>query len=346
MARLLPVLLLAFMARPLGAQAREEHRWTVSRPDARGPASVSEDRTLLAGETQVTLTFSHLRREGEGDGADSLSAGQVLSSYEVSQARLLTQGLRVDLLVGVTGNFTVGASTALTRKLLDNVTRAEGEPERLFPFQMEASGLQDVQIHALYRLHEGGPVRVHLQGGLSVPVGAIDGEAVTPITGSAPAQLPYDLQLGSGTFDLLPGFTLNVQNPKASLGVQVKGVLRLGENDRGWKLGNVLQGHVWAGYYRSRWASAYLGASVSRWGTVRGSDPGLDPRVSPAHDPRTQGGWKVEIPLGFNFVVPPGRFGGHRLSMEFLTPVHQELDGPQLRHRWSLVLAWQRSLAF
>ncbi len=343
-----PVLLLVAFAlvQPLNAQVNPEYRWTSNRPDAQGPASLSHDRTLSSGEIQVALKYFRYQMQGQGVGTDSLTTGQVLRLFDVAPSRMLTQGVSVDLHVGVTQHLTVAASGRFATKTMDNLTGLSGASNVFLFYQMEASGLQDVEVNLLYNVYDRGPMRVHVHGGVSLPVGAIDVDAVTPLSDPTSAQLPYPLQLGSGTFDLLPGFTFNVQNEKASLGVQARGTIRLGENERGWRLGDTFEGTVWGGFYRSRWVSASMGGRYSSWGNVRGFDEGLDPNESPAHNTLSQGGWRVDLPLGFNIVVPPGRFEGHRLGLEFVVPLHQDLDGPQLRHSWSLVAGWQKSVWF
>lgn len=341
------LVLVAFaFVQPLGAQVAPEHRWTPNRPDAQGPVGLSEDRTLSAGEIQLAVKYFHTQMRGQGSGSDSLAVNQVLRFFDVAPSQMLTQGFSLDVLFGVTRHLSVAASGTFARKTMDNLAGLGGQTNMFLLYQTEASGLQDVKVNALYNVYDRGPMRLHLQGGVSIPVGAIDVDAVTPISDPAPSQLPYALQLGSGTFDLLPGFTLNIQNEKASLGVQGKGTIRLGENDRGWRLGDAFEGTVWGGFYTSTWISTSLGGRFSSWGNVEGFDEDLDPNQSPAHSNLTQGGWRVDLPVGLNLVVPPGRFAGHRLGVEFTIPLHQDLDGPQLRHRWSLVAGWQKSVSF
>jgi hypothetical protein len=341
------LLFLAFACvQPLGAQVIPDYRWTPDRPDAQGPVGLSETRTLGAGEVQVEIKYFHFQSRGQGAGRDSLTLNQVLRSFDVAPHEMLTQGVAVDLLFGVTRHFTVAASGTFARKTMDNLAGLDGQSNMFLFYQTEASGLQDVKVNALYNVYDRGPMRVHVHGGVSIPVGAIDADAVTPLSEPTPTQLPYALQMGSGTFDLLPGATLNIQNEKASLGVQTRGTIRLGENDRGWRLGDTFEGTVWAGFHNSQWISASLGGRFSSWGNVEGFDAGLNPNESPAHNTLTQGGWRVDLPVGINVVVPPGRFGGNRFGLEFTIPLHQDLDGPQLRHRWSLVAGWQKSISF
>jgi hypothetical protein len=283
---------------------------------------------------------------GQGVGTDSLPVGQVLNFFDVVQEEMVTQAVALDLLWGVTSHLTLSATGTFGKKRMDNLSPVEGQSSVFLFYQTEATGLEDVRVNAIYNVFEGRSMRVHVQGGVSVPVGSIDTDDETPFSGSGSEQLPYRQQLGSGTVDLLPGVTFNIQNEKASLGLQGTATIRLGENDRGWTLGNHYEGNIWAGFPFTDWASASLGARYSNWGNVDGFDDDLNPNESPAHNTLTQAGWRVDLPVGLNLVMPPGRFGGNRFGLEFLIPIHQNLEGPQLMHDWSIVAGWQKSVSF
>ena len=53
------------------------------------------------------------------------------------------------------------------------------------------------------------------------------------------------MQLGSGTYDLLPGLTYLGQSDEWSWGVQTIETLRLGRNDEGYTLGDNLMATGW-----------------------------------------------------------------------------------------------------
>jgi hypothetical protein len=310
--------------------------------------SVTEGRILPRGAMQVGARYLMTDMSGQGFGTDSVTVGQVfnLFGFDVAPSDQVIHSFALDVLWGATDRITLSARGTFAQKTMDHLAVLEDQPNAFLFYQTEASGLQDIQVSALFDALSTGPIRFHLQGGVSVPVGAIDSEDITPLSDPAPAQLPYSQQLGSGTFDLLPGFTFNMQNQKASLGLQGTAVLRLGENDRGWTLGDRYEGHLWAGFKASDWVSVFLGTRYASWGNVEGFDEDLDPNESPAHSTLTQAGWRVDVPIGMNFVMPMGPFEGHRLGFEFLLPIHQDLDGPQLRHDWSLAAGWSMDLAF
>lgn len=345
-AGLLILLAVPTLAQPLGAQVEKPHTWSSARPDARAPESITEDRLLLAGEIQLGMRYLYTDMSGQAFGTDSLTVNQVLNLFDVAPSEMTTQGFAVDLLWGLTDRITLTATGTFAQKTMDNLAALNGQANAFLFYQTSASGLEDVRVNALYDILSEGAFRFHVHAGASLPVGAIDNNDVTPFSDPTPTQLPYTQQLGSGTFDLLPGFTFNIQNEKASLGFQGRATIRLGENDRGWTLGDLYEANMWAGIKTNEWISVSLGGRYSSWGNVEGFDEQLNPNESPAHNTLTQGGQRVDLPVGINFIIPEGQFEGHRLGVEFLLPIHQDLDGPQLKHNWSIAAGWSMGLSF
>ncbi len=342
----LTLLLTLALIHPLSAQDSEAFQWTSDRADAKAPASITEDRILPAGAYHLGVRYLYSGMSGQGYGTDSLTVDQVLTLFDVSPSEMATQGFALDFAWGVTSQITLTATGVFAKKTMDHLTGLEGQPNVFLFYQTEASGISDVKVNALYDVLSRGAMRFHVFGGVSVPLGAIDSDDVTPFSDPEATQLPYTQQLGSGTFDLSPGFSFNMQNQKASLGFQTKATIRLGENDRGWALGDLYEANMWAGFKGSDWASASLGVRYANWGNVEGFDEELNPNESPAHNTLTQAGWRVDLPIGVNFVIPEGQFEGHRLSIEFLFPIHQDLDGPQLKHDWSVAAGWSMDIGF
>lgn len=350
------VVLLATLAyQPLNAQMATGYSWTVDRPDAQAPISLTGDRTLQSGQMALTFKLLNDRFNGLGVGTDSLTLNQVLGSFTVAPTSLSVRGAEANLLLGITEHLTLSATGTFVQKEMEMVVEDPQNSSLVWIGRSEALGPEDVKVEALYNVFDQGSVRIHFHGGVSIPIGAIDTEDDVPDPnnpGSATTevQLPYQQQLGSGTFDVLPGVTVGVQNPKASLGFQAKAVLRVGDNDRGWKLGDVYTGTIWGGYKASDFASVSFGVRYTNWGNIEGFDEVLLTSTSQIFDSPAynslMAGSRVEVPLGVNFYVPEGRFQGHRFGVEFLLPVHQSLDYTQFRRDWSVVLGWQKDLTF
>jgi hypothetical protein len=328
------------LLQPLSAQAFPDYTWDPERPDARAPMSVTEDRVLPKGGFQLGLRYLYNDMRGQGYGTDSLTTNQVLTLFDVSPSEMASQGFALDLVYGVADRFTLSATGTFAQKTMDHLSTLEGQSNAYLFYQTQASGIQDVKVNALYEILATRDFRFHFTAGVSVPVGSIEEGDVTPFSGSADTQLPYSQQMGSGTWDLMPGVTFGMQNDRASFGLQAKGAIRIGENDRGWTLGDSFGTNMWAGLKATDWISVSLGARYSSWGNVEGFDEALDANESPAHNTLTQAGWRVDLPIGMNFVMPDGQLQGHRLGFEFLFPIHQDLDGPQLKHKWSIAAGW------
>ncbi len=179
---------------------------------------------------------------------------------------------------------------------------------------------------------------------MSLPTGATDATDVTAMSMGEEVQLPYPMQLGSGTLDLHPGVTVRGMTRRGSWGLQGTGTVRAGKNDRRYSLGKRLEVTGWVAWRVSRRLSASARARYSTWGDVDGGDPAFtDPDLVPTVRNDLRRGTRLEIPLGINYHIPEGLLAGHRLAMEMALPVYQDLDGPQLEGDWVVTVVWQKS---
>ena len=148
------------------------------------------------------------------------------------------------------------------------------------------------------------------------------------------------MQGGSGSFDILAGGTFQVQNETASVGAQINSVTRFMNNGQGYRLGDRLDFSIWGAYSISDWASVSLRGFYEHWGDITGSDPRTDGSADPGANQFAQGGERLVIPFGLNIYLREGKAAGHRLSIEFYYPVHEDLNGPQLSAHSALVASW------
>ena len=121
--------------------------------------------------------------------------------------------------------------------------------------------------------------------------------------------------------------------------------VRLGENGNGYTLGNSLSSTTWVSRLLSAGTGVSLRLAVDTWGNVSGADATLNPRMVPTADPSRRAGTRADLGVGLNLYGPQGALSGHRLAIEVLAPVYQDLDGPQLETDWTLVIGWQKSFA-
>lgn len=185
--------------------------------------------------------------------------------------------------------------------------------------------------------------------GLSLPFGDIDQRFDVVFTGIDPAtgmpvsmtvtnvKAGYPMQLGSGTYDLIPGITYSNARDNFGWGFQASYTARLGDNDNDYSLGNVAEAFGWAKYVINSNLLVSGKATYRNWGSIDGQDPELNPELSPVTDPNASGGQRLDLSLGLN-----GFFGaGHSLGLEFGIPAYQDLNGPQMETDWILSLTYQ-----
>jgi hypothetical protein len=199
--------------------------------------------------------------------------------------------------------------------------------------QVSASGIGDAQFVFVVPFIHNRDQETHLSVGFTFPTGSIQQ------VDSNGDRLAYDMQLGSGTWDVVWGITYTGRYERLGWGGEVHGVYRIGENAVGYRQGTVYEASAWlSGMAFKRLAfSGRLG--WARRGNVHGLDPTLDPLINPSRDPYKQGSNRLEVGPGMNVLLPV--FGGQRLAIEWLVPVYQTVSGPQLEHDWTLTAGFQ-----
>lgn len=60
-------------------------------------------------------------------------------------------------------------------------------------------------------------------------------------------------------------------------------------------------------------------------------------------NPDFQGGDRIDLIGGANFVVSRDALAGHRVGVEIGALVHQDLNGPQMAGDWFATVGWQKA---
>ena len=123
---------------------------------------------------------------------------------------------------------------------------------------------------------------------------------------------------------------------------QLSGIIRLGDNDAGYSLGNKFEATAWAAYEPAPWVSVSARLRGATMGQIDGQDPLIAAPVQTA-DPENHGGEGVEALVGVNFAGQTGLIKGHRLAIEVGKPLYRNLNGPQLETDLTLRIGWQKA---
>ncbi len=229
-------------------------------------------------------------------------------------------------------------------KDMEHVTFAGGMGSApLGRFDTASSGWGDTKISSLIRLYEDDTHHVHLNAGLSLPTGSIDetDDVLTPMNMRPTLRMPYAMQLGSGTFDALPGITYTGRQNVWGWGAQYTAQIPLeSENDEGYRWGDKHSVSAWGSYDWQQW----LSTSARLTGTTQDSIHGIDPNiVAPVQtaNPDNYGGEQVDLSVGINLLNPGGKLQGLRMGIEGSVPVYRNLNGTQLETDYTVTVGLQ-----
>lgn len=319
------------------------------------PIGVMGDHRHGEGEWMVSYRLMHMDMGGIQIGTDDVTPEQVATSVpnrffgnpgQPPTLRIVPTEMTMDMhmagiMYGLTDQVTLMVMANYISKKMDHITFAGGMgTNRLDTFETSPMGFGDTKVAALIGLTD----TVHINAGLSLPTGSNTktDDIVTPMGGTPTVRLPYPMQLGSGTFDLEPGITYRDQNDAFGWGAQVRGTVRLGDNDEGYSYGDRAMATAW--FAASLTPAVALSARVEAEtvGRVDGIDPMIMGPVQTAN-PDFQGGESVTGLLGVNFAATSGPLRGWRLGIEGGIPMVQDLNGPQMPVDYTLTVGVQKS---
>jgi hypothetical protein len=206
-------------------------------------------------------------------------------------------------------------------------THAHGDHDHpVGPHEMESAGLSDLKLSALIPLLRTQDAAFIFNAGFSIPTGSIEEAGKNGL-------LPYPMQLGSGSFELMPSVTFTATLGNWSFGGQTRAAVPLNENSRGYRLGPATASTIWGARRLNDWVSVSVRALFENWGNIAGSDEALKPEMAPTMAPHLRGGTCGSLLAGTNLIFPDrlgGFLAGQRFALELWVPVYQHLDGPQM----------------
>lgn len=316
-----------------------QHR--TNRADSHAPIGVMADHTHKAGEWMLSYRYMVMHMDGNRDGTDRVGDSSVRGDgFMVVPTEMTMQMHMFGVMYAPTDWATISVMVPWVRNSMEH--RA-GAPLGSVKFKTASEGLGDIKVSGLFTLWHEGHHTLHATAGLSLPTGSITEKDRTPM---GRVRLPYPMQLGSGTLDLLPGVTYAYQEAMWSAGAQVNGVIRLGRNDEDYSLGDRVAATGWFAWLWCDAFSTSVRLNYEQWGDIDGRDgsfpiSGTGEFVAPTMDPDRRAGQRLDVLLGMNFYINEGPLKGHRLAIEGGMPIHQRLDGPQLETDWLFTVGWQ-----
>ncbi|WP_232364518.1 transporter [Salinimonas lutimaris] len=300
---------------------------------------IQESSREQTGNWRMALQFKAVEFDGYMQGDSDLSLDEVLftpgeeartqSNFPVLPTVIDQFATIANLSYQYDWGLTVGVQLPFIRQLTDHISVVPGYDH----FLISSDGIGDVVVNARWLAYATPEYRVWLGGGLSLPTGSIDETGDTP---RAPGeqQLPYTMQIGSGTYD----FPLEVswQTLGAhSFTIALSAMIRSGTNDRHYRLGNNYEVSSRYRFQVSPVVGLQAGMDYRHTDAIHGQDdeitvPGNFAYPASITNPALYGGDKVSLMAGLSTQLG----GGMTLSVDFSKPVYQHLNGPQPKEVW------------
>ena len=320
--------------------------------NSHAPIGVMGDHMHKKGEWMLSYRYMHMDMEGSRIGTTEVSPEFIVANVAnrfspPATLRVVPTEMTMNMhmfggMYAPTDWLTLMAMGMYQEKSMDHITFAGMMgTTRLGTFNTKAKGIGDTKLSGLIKLYETGAHHFHLNAGLSLPTGSTEkrDDILRPNNTIANVRLPYPMQLGSGTYDLLPGLTYSGSRNRLSWGAQYMGTFRTGDNN-GYSLGDKQEVNSWLGYQWRPWISTSARLSYSHESQIDGIDSTIALPVQTAN-PDNYGGDIVTLHFGLNMSGQSGLLRGHRIAVEAGVPLHRDLNGLQLETDLTVTAGWQ-----
>lgn len=303
---------------------------------------VSEaDRVKTQNRWHLSYTYAVSEYDEYYLGTHSVSYDEVLftpgvdtrseNNYPVVPTEIMQEVHAVRLAYDLTQAMTLRAQVPFVMQSTDHISIISGYDA----FNISSDGIGDIALVLDSTVSQSLNSSWKVGAGLSMPTGSIDEEGDTP---RAPGnqQLPYTMQLGSGTWDFPLFVSFRKYEAKWDWGVDGSFTLRTGENDRDYRLGNKAS---LGGWLMWKGASAFTpGIRLDyRWrDDIDGEDVSLRvpipafPYPAPVTNPSAFGGEQVDLTAFLRVPFAKNWYA----EASYAQPIYLDLNGPQSSEKY------------
>jgi hypothetical protein len=312
-------------------------------------------------EFRFKITPSVMYMDGLRSGTSSVATSSILGvpgpgKYMAAPDSMEMKMLSLSAGYSFTDDFFAGLMFMYMENRMDMKFNAAMQTNTGLPgFVMKSEGMGDTMLMTKYRLFANDPLiptrQASLFVGLSLPTGSIDEKNENhPVPARRVEQLPYGMQLGSGTFDPTLGILYQGSASPWWWGANLTGTWRFYDNARGYQLGDryALDGYLMRQVRYDTLVQVQLNGVVQgdiggvmdayADGTSGRANTGPNPNspMTPLWETDNYGGSKVHATVGMQWQPRPL----HILDLSVQAPLYQNLNGPQLEDDWRVMFTW------
>lgn len=313
------------------------------------PIGVMGAHTMAKGHVMLMYTPMFMKMDGSRIGTRRVSPEEIVTTVPnrfgpAPTLRIAPEEMSMEMhmfsaMYGITDSISVMLMSSYVEKRMTMITFAGMTgANRLAVTEGSTEGIGDTTVALAFKLWQGHGHRINGTLGVSIPTGSIEetGRMTMPNGMMMEMRSAYGMQLGSGTYDLVPSLTYLGNAGRLGWGAQVKARVALeDENDEGYRWGNLYEATAWLSYKLTDGLSGTARLAASTQDEIHGQDPNIGGPFQGTY-PEFYGGERIEAFLGLNGHIPLGHGTMARIGIEAGVPLYQNLNGPQLERDWSL----------
>lgn len=309
----------------------------------------NKEEELSNSPWQLNFTYKQLLFDGYKSGTDDIGIDNILFSpgdvrtnenFPVVPTEITQEAVIFRLGYVINQSSSINVSLPYIKQGTDHVSSVAGYEN----FLLVSDGIGDIAANYSHILKRWNEQQLTWSIGLSLPTGSIDEEGDTPRE-PGNQQLPYTMQLGSGTWDIPLGLSYQKNMSTWVWQANLLAKIRTGKNDRDYRLGNRLTFSLSSKWRAQHNMKPLAKLQYSHWGSIRGQDDEITvpnptfPYPAAITNPSYYGGKKLNASAGIEF-----QFIRQIVAIEISKPLYQDLNGIQYDEEISFSVNWD--LAF
>ncbi len=299
------------------------------------PAGVMISHVHDKNEWMMSYRFMQMNMNGNQMGIKNIDTKTILKEY-TSAPQIMQMNMHMLMLMfGLNDKITIMGMMDYNSNYMEMQMKMG---DLVHPHSMKTAGIGDTKINALYAVIKNESSQLILSTGINLPTGTynLKGSALDMMYPSS--RLPYNMQLGKGTFDFLPGLTYMHKKDKFVISSQLNSTVRFINNRLAYRYGNDFNLNTWCAYNWLPFISNSIRIEGIQSAIIKSSDQSLNKLSEPGSNSINYGGHYLNMYLGTVIQFKKSTLNKFRVSVEYGLPVYQNVNGIQMTTKNSLII--------
>ncbi len=288
------------------------------------PSSVMLSHLHEKNKWMISYSVMNMNTNGLINGNKAIAENEVYNNYLMLSNKMNMQMHMLMAMYGINNKLTVMSMfnyriNTMNMQMLPttNSTMMNMHHSSMNNEMMMNNGFSDIQLYTMYGMYKNDLHQIILIGGLNLPTGSINQKGNKDDMSYASSRLPYMMQMGSGTFDILPGLSYSVQKNKWASGMQWNNSIRFHHNSNQYHLGNESVIHLWGAYSWLNCISSSIHFEANYIGKINGYDATLYEFNEPLANEKNYGGRFMQTYIGSSFISKNKTLSHFKISAEY-----------------------------